>query len=88
MDGISHSVDVTASSLYEAAGLAVHAFRKSGIAEPGGAMKLTVRVCQPETEHQVTMQSLERWLDSGVKSPKEESLRSRLRTLLGLGDRS
>ena len=55
-EGITHAVEITASTLYEAAALALAEFRRCGFAEPtfGPATKLTVRVRQHEMSHVVT----------------------------------
>ena len=52
---ITHSVEITASTLYEAAVLAMAEFRRCGFAEAtfGLATKLTVKVRQPEMSHVV-----------------------------------
>jgi hypothetical protein len=54
-EGITHAVEITASSLFEAAVLAMAEFRRCGFAEPtfGPATKLTVKVRQPEMSHTV-----------------------------------
>jgi hypothetical protein len=44
MEGITHTVEVTASSLYEAAVLGMKAFEQSGWADhPVGCMEITVK---------------------------------------------
>ena len=54
-NGIRHAVEVAASTLYEAATLAMAHFRRCGFTEnaPGPATRLTVTVKGPSTSHEV-----------------------------------
>lgn len=81
-DGLEHSVEVAASSLYEAAALGLKVFRSSNFAEgvvPGKATRLTVTVMQPEACHELRVSDLEEWLGCNGKSPGEQALNIRLR---------
>ena len=82
-EGIEHSVRVIASSLYEAAALALAEFRRHGFADTtfGPATKLTVKIQEPEVSHTVSVSRLKSWLDGVGKSPGEHALKSRLRQL-------
>jgi len=80
--GFRHSVDVTAQSLYEAAVLALSAFRADTGEVPGPATVLDITVRTPVVSHQVTIASVRKWLSQSVASPKEKLLRERLRPLL------
>jgi hypothetical protein len=70
-DGIRHSVEVAAESLYEAAALAVKEFRRhpwtDGM-EPGAVTTLAVSVKSPATTHEVSIRQLERWVKGTAKS--------------------
>jgi hypothetical protein len=81
IEGITHSVEITACSLYEAAVLALAEFRRCGFAEAmfGPARKLTVRVRQPEMSHTISVGRLRSWLIDIGKSPGEHAMKSRLR---------
>jgi len=83
-EGITHTAVVPASSLYEAAALALAEFRGCGLVEtlPGPVTRLTVAVASPSTIHDVPMSRLSAWLESGGKSPKEQALKVRLRETL------
>ena len=83
--GITHTVSIAASSLYEAAALAIAEFKKSGfaLAEVGTATRLKVVVEAPTETHELTVARLQAWLDSSAKSPREQSVKVRLRQLLG-----
>jgi hypothetical protein len=80
LDGLRHSVEVQAESLYEAAVLALAAFKKHDFA-PGGLTQLEVEVRSSIT-HAVTVQKVRDWLQRGVRTPKEAVLKERLRALL------
>jgi hypothetical protein len=84
-EGIRHSIEVAAESLYEAAALAVREFRRhrwtDGM-EPGAMTHLAVSVKSPAVTHEVTIRQLERWAGGGAKSPREILLKSRVRELL------
>src|SRR5262249_38621634 len=85
LDGIEHSVEVTADSLYEAVAQALRAFQDADwVAAMGhGQTKIRVMVKQPEVEHTLRMSDFEAWLESGGHSPAEMVLKTRLRKLLG-----
>ena len=80
-DGITHAVDIVASTLYEGAVLGLAEFRRCGFAEAtfGPGTKLTVRVHHPEMSHTVSVGRLRSWLDGVGKSPGEHAMKSRLR---------
>lgn len=82
--GVRHSVEVTASTLYEAAAQAFAIFRQSEWADtigPGTELRVTVR--NPETTHHVTPEQIRRWCDGVAVSPDEVLKRHRVKTLLG-----
>jgi membrane-bound lytic murein transglycosylase B len=81
LDGIRHSVELDADSLYEAAVKALKVFKDHGW-EPGGLAKLEVTITTSVT-HEVTVKRVRQWLDSGSKSPKERADKERLKELLG-----
>ena len=82
-EGIRHSVEVTAGTLYEAAVLAIAQFRNCGFTAnaPGPATRLTVAIKQPGTIHDVQWGKVETWIQSAGK-PNEQAMKSRLRELL------
>jgi hypothetical protein len=85
IDGVEHTIEVTADSLYEAVAQGLRAFRDADWATDvgHGQTTITVVVKQPEVEHSVRMRDFENWLESAGRSPAEMSLKSRLRQLLG-----
>jgi len=84
-NGIRHAVEVAASTLYEAATLAIAEFRSCGFTAdaPGPATRLTIKVKTPATSHEVQWGKVELWLQSAGK-PNEQALKTRLRELLRL----
>ncbi len=82
--GVTHSVSVAASSLYEAAALALAEFKRSGfaMAMAGPGTRLTVTVESPSTAHELTVARLQAWLDSSGKTPREQAVKVRLRQSL------
>ena len=83
-EGIEHSVQVPAESLYEAAIEAMAAFRRSVLAEMplGSATRLTIRVKAPEEEHTVSIGKVLAWLDAVATSPSEKLKKNRLKERL------
>jgi hypothetical protein len=86
MDGVSHTVDVTAETLYEAVALGMAAIRMddwvTGIAQ--GLNKVKVRVTNVPVEHEVVLKDFTSWLDRMNGSPREMSDRKRIRSILGI----
>jgi len=83
-ENIRHSVEVTASTLYEAAVMAIAQFRNCGFTAnaPGPATRLTVAIKQPGTIHDVQWGKIEAWLQGDGRSPSEQGAKIRLRELL------
>jgi hypothetical protein len=83
-EGITHAVEITASTLFEAAVVAMAEFRRHGFAETtfGPATKLNVRVKAPEAAHVVSVARVKSWLDRVAKSPSEQVEKNRLKYLL------
>ena len=82
--GITHSVDVQAETLYEAAALGVALLKKDGWIEglgPGTRLEIAVR--GPATTHVLSVQHLQRWLDGVTKTPLDALRKAKLRQLLG-----
>jgi len=75
-EGIKHSVEVTASTLYEAAALAINVFLRRGFTSnaPGPAMRLTVGVKTRATSHEVQCSKIEAWVQSAGK-PNEQAMK-------------
>ena len=80
-EGVRHTVEVEAESLYEAAVRAMHTFRKHHC-EPALMNRLEVEIRSSVT-HTVTPKKVCEWLNGGAKSPREAVMKERLRELLG-----
>ncbi len=79
-EGLRHTVEVQAESLYEAAVLAMRTFKEHHC-EPGPISKLEVEIRSSVT-HTVTPKKIHEWLNGGSKTPKEAVMKERLRGLL------
>jgi hypothetical protein len=82
--GIRHVAEVSADSVFEAASLAVQAFRQSQfVEEVGPATRLEIEVRSATTRHVVTVGQVLRWTEGAATSPAERLRRDRLRAMLG-----
>ena len=85
MNGTAHTVQITASTLYEAVARGLAAIRGSewvaGIAQ--GLNVVKVSVASVPVEHQVKMQDFTNWLERKGGSPREVADRERVRSILG-----
>ncbi len=79
-EGLRHSVDAQADSLYEAAVLAMRTF-KAHDCEPGLISKLEVEI-RSSIVHTITPKKVRQWLNGGAKTPKEAVMKERLREML------
>jgi hypothetical protein len=73
MNGVSHTVEVTAETLYEAVALGMAAIRTkewvTGIAQ--GLNPVKVRVTNVAVEHEVRLMDFTKWLGRSGGSPRE-----------------
>jgi hypothetical protein len=86
MNGVRHTVEVTAETLYEAVALGIVAIRTddwvNGIAQ--GLNPVKVRVMNVPVEHEVRLMDFTKWLDRTGGSPREMMDRKRIRSILGM----
>jgi hypothetical protein len=86
VEGVKHTVEVTAETLYEAVALGLLAVRGNDwvmeIAQ--GLNAVQVSVVDIPVEHSVKIQDFNAWLERTAGSPKEISTRSRIKDILGL----
>ena len=80
IEGLRHTVEVEADSLYEAAVLAIRTFRQHDC-EPGQVSELHVEV-RSSVIHTITPRRIYDWLNGGAKTPREAVMKERLRALL------
>jgi hypothetical protein len=85
-EGLEHSAEVEAESLYEAVALAVADFRDDPLLRdrPGDATEFTVAVLRNPTEHKIKLQQVSKWAEPTMREgPAGVSKRQRVRELLG-----
>ena len=83
--GVEHTVEVTAQSLFEAVAQALHIFREHDWSDDpnSGSASVMVTIKPPQVEHRVRIKDFQTWLESAPKSPAEMTLKRRLRNILG-----
>jgi hypothetical protein len=83
LNGIRHSVELQAESLYEAAVLGLRALKKSDwIDAVAPGTRLEIQVLEPAAVHILMVAQLTRWLDGGATTPAEALKKKQLKTLL------
>lgn len=86
MDGVSHTVDVTAATLYEAVAQGLAAIRGNewvaGVAQ--GLNIVKVSVADIRIEHEVRLMDFTSWLERTGGSPREITDRRRIQSILGM----
>jgi hypothetical protein len=84
-EGIEHSAEVTAESLYEAVALGLRAIRQCSWVEDVG-QNFTIRVLARDTpvEHTIEFRAFHKWLERPSRSPRDITTRLRIREILGL----
>jgi hypothetical protein len=86
LEGVTHTVEVTAETLYEAVALGMAAIRTdkwvTGIAQ--GLNPVKVRVTNVPVEHEVKIMDFTQWLERAGGSPREIVDRKRIRSILGM----
>jgi hypothetical protein len=90
LEGVAHTVEVTAESLYEAVAQGLAALRGrewvTGVQQQG---MVKVSVADVRVEHQVRLADFTQWLEKpGAKSPRELVQRKRARSILGMPERT
>ncbi|HLK66655.1 MAG TPA: hypothetical protein VKU19_24640 [Bryobacteraceae bacterium] len=81
LDGITHSIEVTAESLYEAAILGLAAMKVPRWRDSPW-LQINVQAKSPATTHLVEHTMLTSWLDRNGRTPREQALKVRLRELV------
>lgn len=86
LEGVAHSVSVTAGTLYEAVALGLAAIRTDDwvVGIPEGLNTVKVRVSDVSVEHSVKLADFLRWVERKGGSPREKSDRGRIRGIIGL----
>jgi len=86
MDGVSHTVEVTAATLYEAVAQGLAALRGNdwvaGLAE--GLNVVKVSVADVRVAHEVRLKDFTTWVQRNGGSPRGVSARHRIRSIFGM----
>ena len=83
LEGVRHSVEVTAESVYEASVLALSALTKhEWVENVGPGTRLEIQVIDPGVTHVLQVAQLRQWLDGPARSPADVIKRQKLRALL------
>jgi hypothetical protein len=87
IDGVSHTAEVMAASLYEAVAQGLAAIRGNewvaGIGD-GPLNVVKVSVADVRVEHEVKLADFTSWLERSGRSPREVTQRQRIRSILGM----
>src|SRR5580692_9698894 len=86
MDGVAHTVEVTAATLFEAVALGLKQLQGNawvaGIGRPMDTV--TVSVKSVPVEHRVRIGEFANWLERSATSPVEVARKRKVREILGL----
>ena len=81
--GVEHSVRVRAESVYEAALKGLNKLARIGWEGDGSQIGwVTVEIWERPTEHRVHVGNMLGWIKSHGRTPRDETRKSKLRTLL------
>ena len=85
MEGVAHTVEVTASTLYEAVALGLRQIRGSEWVDGIGGLN-TVKVCvkNVQVEHTVQLGEFTKWVERNGRSPAEVIRKGKIREILGM----
>jgi hypothetical protein len=84
IDSIEHSVQVNASSVFEAVALGLAALKKNSWAGeiPEGLNQIKVSQLNPAIEHVVPFRTFKDWIAQSGSTPAEKTARARVREIL------
>jgi hypothetical protein len=83
LDGVRHTVDVTAESVYEAAALALAALAKhEWVDTVGPGTRLDIEIVEPNVTHTLLVAQLRQWLNRPTTSPTDALKKKKLKELL------
>jgi hypothetical protein len=86
MEGVAHTVEVSAATLYEAVALGLKQIRGNDWVEgiPGALHTVTICVRNVQVEHTVRIGEFTKWLEGKGGSPAEMIRRKRAKEILGM----
>ena len=81
LDGITHSVTVSGTTLFEAAAAAIALFRQEGWASAALTKNavLRIEVQLPPVVHDVPLKAVDRWVNGPSVSPRDEAAKRQIR---------
>jgi hypothetical protein len=84
-EGIEHAVELDAGTLYEAVGLAIDRFCRCEHVkyDPKGLHEFIVESREPSTQHRLTRNMFDAWLQRPGGTPADVARKNRLKGLLG-----
>ncbi len=81
--GITHTAEVEAESLYEAAVQGIRRLNQDPWLERiGPGTKLEIEIREPSAKHAITVEQVQRWLAGTTKNPTEATKKAKLKLLL------
>lgn len=84
LQGVAHTVEVVAGTLYEAVALGLAALRANDWADELVRREVTVSVQNISVEHTVQVNEFYQWIERRGGSPAEVTRRRRVKEILGL----
>ena len=85
LEGVSHTVEVTAETLFEAVAHGLAAIRQNDwVAGIADGPKIKISVADIPVEHEVKIQEFTGWLERSSRSPRELMERKKIRAILGM----
>jgi hypothetical protein len=90
MEGVEHTVEVTASTLYEAVALGLRQIRGSEWVDGIATGLNTVKVCvkNVQVEHTVKLGEFTKWVERNGSSPVEVIRKGKIREILGMAEKN
>jgi hypothetical protein len=86
LDGVAHTVEVTASTLYEAVAQGLAAIRgREWVAGVAEERHVKVSVTDVRVEHEVKLGDFTKWVERKGGSPRDVIQRQKVREILGMG---
>jgi hypothetical protein len=84
LEGITHTVEVTAESLFEAVAQGLAALRGRDWVAGIGQGVVKVSVADIRVEHAVKLDEFTKWLELPNRSPRDVIQRKKIRAILGM----
>ena len=82
---MAHTVEVTASTLYEAVAQGLAAIRgREWVAGVAEGRNVKVSVADVRVEHEVNLADFTKWLETRGRSPRDVMQRQKIREILGM----